>query len=47
MKSLSKLLSLFCAFCTAIKTQFSVSICTFRSDNAKEYTSALFQSYMV
>lgn len=47
MKILSKLFSLFCAFCVAIKTQFNVFICTLQSDNAKEYTSALFQSYMV
>lgn len=47
MKSRSELFSLFCAFCAEIKTQFNVSIRTLRSDNAKEYTSALFQSYMV
>ncbi|KAL5838389.1 hypothetical protein ACOSQ3_015558 [Xanthoceras sorbifolium] len=47
MKNRSELFSLFCAFCAEIKTQFNVSIRTLRSDNAKEYTSTLFQSYMV
>lgn len=47
MKSRSELFSLFCAFCAEIKTQFNVSIRTLRSDNAKEYTPALFQSYMI
>ena len=47
MKSRSELFSHFCAFCAEIKTQFDVSIHTMRSDNAKEYLSASFQTYMI
>ena len=46
MKNRSELFSIFCAFCAEIKNQFNVYIRTLRSDNAKEYTSAQFQSYM-
>jgi hypothetical protein len=44
MKSHSELFSHFCA---EIKTQFNVSIHTLRCDNAKEYLSASFQTYMI
>ncbi|WOG86646.1 hypothetical protein DCAR_0205863 [Daucus carota subsp. sativus] len=47
MKNQSELFSIFCAFCSEIKNQFDLSIRTLRSDNAKEYTSTLFQSYMI
>ena len=47
MKNRSELFSIFCAFCVEIKNQFNVCIRTLRSDNAKEYKSAIFQSYMV
>nr|XP_016492553.1 PREDICTED: uncharacterized protein LOC107812042 [Nicotiana tabacum] len=36
----------FSAFCAEVKTQFNASVRTLRSDNAKEYMSELFQSYM-
>jgi len=44
MKSHSELFSHFCA---EIKTQFNVSIHTLRCDNAKEYLSASFQTYII
>jgi len=47
MKNRSELFSHFCAFCAEIKTQFNVSVQTLRSDNAKEYFSTQFQSYML
>ena len=37
----------FSAFCAEIQTQFSVPIQILRSDNAKEYMSETFQSYMI
>ena len=47
MKSRYELFSHFSAFCTEIQTQFHVSIQTLRSDNAKEYFSEPFQSFML
>ena len=47
MKSRSELYTHFCAFCAEIKTQFNVSVHTLRSDNAKEYLSGSFQTYMI
>jgi hypothetical protein len=47
MKSHSELFSHFCAFCAEIKTQFNVSIHTLCCDNAKEYLSTSFQTYMI
>ena len=47
MKSRSELFSHFSAFCAKIQTQFHVSVQTLRSDNAKEYLSKLFQSFML
>ena len=47
MKSRSELLSHFSAFCAEIQTQFHVSVQTLRSDNAKEYLSKPFQSFML
>ena len=46
MKNRSELFSHFCAFCAEVKTQFNTSVQTLRSDNAKEYFSSSFQSYM-
>lgn len=46
MKSRSELLSHFQSFCAEIKTQFNVSVKILRIDNAKEYFSAPFQTYM-
>ena len=46
MKNLSKLFSIFCAFCAEIKTQFGVSIHILRSDNAKEYYFNPFSTFM-
>ena len=46
MKNCSKLFSHFCAFRDEIHTQFHVSIQNLRSDNAKEYLSEQFQSFM-
>ena len=46
MKNRSELLSIFSAFCAEIKTQFNVSVRILRSDNAKEYFSEPFNSYM-
>ena len=47
MKSGSELFSHFSAFCAEIQTQFHVSVQTLRSDNAKEYLSEPFQSFML
>ena len=47
MKSRSELFSHFSAFCVEIQTQFHVSVQTLRSDNAKEYLSEPFQSFML
>ena len=47
MKSCYELFSHFNAFCVEIQTQFYVSIQTLRSDNAKEYLSEPFQSFML
>ena len=47
MKSHSKLFSHFSAFCAEIQTQFHVSVQTLRSDNAKEYLSEPFQSFIL
>ena len=47
MKSRSELFSHFSAFCYEIQTQFHVPIQTLRSDNAKEYSSEHFQSFML
>ena len=47
MKSHSELFSHFSVFCAKIQTQFHVSVQTLRSDNAKEYLSEPFQSFML
>ena len=47
MKSRSELFSHFSAFCAKIQTQFHVSVQTLRNDNAKEYLSEPFQSFML
>src|SRR5262249_12816486 len=46
MKSCSEVFSHFFSFFVEIKTQFNVSVCILRSDNAKEYLSETFQAYM-
>ena len=46
MKNRSKLFSIFEKFYKEIKTQFGVSIRTLRSDNAREYLSQQFQTFM-
>ena len=46
MKNRSELFSHFSAFCAEIKTHFNLSVQTLRSDNAKEYFSESFQTYM-
>jgi hypothetical protein len=46
MKNCSKLFSIFQIFRNTIKTQFSQKIRILRSDNAKEYTSSSFASYL-
>ena len=46
MKNRSEVFSHFSAFCAKIKTQFNVSVRILRSDNAKEYLSEQFQTYM-
>ena len=46
MKNRSEVFSHFSAFCAEIKTQFNVSVRILRSDNAKEYLSEQFQTYM-
>ena len=47
MKSRSKPFSHFSAFYAEIQTQFHVSVQTLRSDNANEYLSEPFQSFML
>ena len=47
MKSRFEPFSYFSAFCAEIQTQFHVSVQTLRSDNAKEYLSEPFQSFML
>ena len=47
MKSRSKFFSYFTAFCAEIQTQFHIYVQTLRSDNAKEYMSEPFQSFML
>ena len=47
MKNCSKLFSHFHAFCAEIHTQFHVYVQNLRSDNAKEYVSEQFQSFML
>ena len=47
MKSLFEQFSYFSTFCAEIQTQFHVSVQTLRSDNAKEYLSERFQSFML
>ena len=47
IKSRSKLFSHFTAFCAEIQTQFRVPVQILRSDNAKEYLSEHFQSFML
>ena len=47
MKSHYELFYYFSSFCVEIQTQFYVSVQTKRSDNAKEYLSKPFQSFML
>ena len=47
MKNRSKLFSYFHALCAEIHTQFYVFVQNLRSDNAKEYMSEQFQSFML
>ena len=47
MKNHFELFSHFSAFCAEIQTRFHISVQTLRSDNAKEYLSKLFQSFML
>ena len=47
MKNRSELFPHFSAFCAEIQTQFHASIQTLRGDNAKEYFSEPFQSFML
>ena len=47
MKSRYELFSHFTVFCAEIQTQFHVFVQTLRSDNAKEYLSEPFQSFML
>ena len=47
MKNRSELFSHFHAFCAKIHTQFHVFVQNLRSDNAKEYVSEQFQSFML
>ena len=47
MKNRSELFSHFFAFCVEIHTQFHVYVQNLRSDNAKEYMSEQFQSFML
>ena len=47
MKKRSELFSVFCAFHAEIKTQFNLSIKCLRSDNATEYSSAQFSSFLL
>ena len=47
MKNHSELFFHFRAFCAEIHTQFHVFVQNLRSDNAKEYMSEQFQSFML
>ena len=47
MKSRSEPFSHFSAFCSEIQTQFQVPVQTLRSNNAKEYLSKLFKSFIL
>ena len=47
MKNRFELFSHFRAFCAEIHTQFHVYVQSLRSDNAKEYVSKQFQSFML
>ena len=47
MKNRSELFSHFRVFCAEIHTQFHVYVQNMRSDNAKEYVSEQFQSFML
>ena len=47
MKISFELFSHFRAFCVEIHTQFHVSIQSLKSDNAKDYLSEQFQSFML
>ena len=47
MKSRYEIFSYFSAFCVEIQTQFHVFVQTLRNDNAKEYLSESFQSFML
>ena len=47
MKSHFEFFSLFSACCAQIQTQFHLTVQTLRSDNAKEYLSESFHSFMV
>lgn len=47
MKNHSKLYTIFQSFYIEIENQFGVSICTFHIDNAREYLSHSFQTFMV
>ena len=47
MKSFSELFSQFTTFCAEIQTQFHVPVQILRSDNAKQYLSKPFQSFML
>jgi hypothetical protein len=46
MKNRSELFSIFQIYCNMIKPQFAQKIHILRSDNAKEYTSRSFDSYL-
>jgi len=46
MKTRSELFTVFTTFCVEIRTQFNVPIRVLRSDNALEYLSSPFKSYM-
>ncbi|CAH9119777.1 unnamed protein product [Cuscuta epithymum] len=47
MKRRSELFTHFSAFCAEIKTQFNVPVRVLRGDNAQEYLSAPFKSFML
>ena len=47
MKNYSELFSYFHTFCAQIHTRFHVSVQNLRSDNAKEYMSEQFQSFIL
>ena len=46
MKSRSEVFDIFQSFCAEIKTQFNTSVSILRSDNAKEYLSTPFKTFM-